>query len=78
MVEQSKADLLQLLLETQQLCLDLFDEVEAHKLDISRERLISFGVLIGRLTAMREAMVWQYARRAVVADFQRVNGAEPG
>ncbi len=59
--EQSKGDVLQVLLDTQQLCLDLFDEVEANHLDVSFERIRSVAIVINRLNAIHQAMAFRYA-----------------
>jgi hypothetical protein len=56
----TKGDVLQALLDTQQLCLELFDAVEASALDVDRPTLMKLGGLIRVLTATYEGMAMHY------------------
>ena len=60
MAEYTKADVLRTLLDTQQLCLDLFDSVEAEHLVIDRALIHRVGNLTRRIRAVHDSFVEQY------------------
>jgi hypothetical protein len=68
MPEYTKADILDALLDTHRLCMDLFDAVEAEYLVINQPLLIKMNQLIGRLDAAYRSFVQEYALSGRAAD----------
>lgn len=56
----TKADVLQVLLDTQQMCLDLFDACEAETLRADADGIARLSKLVDRLDAIRQGFMQQY------------------
>lgn len=55
-----KTDVLQTLLDVQKLAGEIFDELEAGKVKVTRDRILKMNVLVGQLDAIRLGFIQHY------------------